>query len=68
MEYMGTKEAAEKFKVKPSTVSAWCREGRVPNAEQDATGSPWRIPIAFTKKDLLPKKKHITNNYIGETL
>lgn len=55
MEYMGTKEAAEKFNVKQSTVSAWCREGRVPNAEQDAPGSPWRIPVTFTRKDLLPK-------------
>ena len=57
MEYMGTKEAAEKLKVNPSTISAWCRDGRVPNAEQDAPGSPWRIPATFTKKDLLPKKK-----------
>lgn len=56
MEYMGTKEAAEKLKVKQSTVSAWCREGRIPNAEQDAPGSPWRIPANFTKKDLLQKR------------
>ncbi len=57
MEFMGTKEAAEKLKVKPSTIAAWCRENRVPNAEQDAKGSPWRIPISFTKEDLLPKNK-----------
>jgi len=57
MEFMGTKEAAEKLKVKQSTVSAWCREGRIPGAEQDAPGSPWRIPNAFTRKDLLPKRK-----------
>ena len=57
MEYMGTKEAAEKLKVKPSTITAWCRENRVPNAEHDAPGSPWRIPATFTKKDLLPKKQ-----------
>ena len=56
MEYMGTKETAEKLKVKQSTVSAWCREGRIPNAEQDAPGSPWRIPATFTRKDLLRKK------------
>ena len=55
MEYMGTKEAAEKLNVKQSTVSAWCREGRVPNAEHDAPGSPWRIPATFSIKDLLPK-------------
>lgn len=58
MEYMGTKEAAEKLNVKQSTVSAWCREGRVPNAEQDAKGSPWRIPIAFTINDLLPRNRN----------
>ena len=57
MEYMGSKEAAEKLKVTQATISAWCRENRIPNAEQDAPGSPWRIPIGFTRKDLLPKKK-----------
>ena len=57
MEYMGTKETAEKLKVKQSTVSSWCREGRIPNAEQDGPGSPWRIPATFTKKDLLPKRR-----------
>ena len=57
MEYMGTKETAEKLKVKQSTVSAWCREGRIPNAEQDAPSSPWRIPSTFTRKDLLPKRR-----------
>ena len=55
---MGTKEAAEKLNVKPSTVSAWCREGRIPNAEQDAKGSPWRIPANFTRQDLLPKQNN----------
>ena len=56
MEYMGTKETAEKLKVKQSTISAWCRERRIPNAEQDAPGSPWRIPANFTREELLPKK------------
>ena len=56
MEFMGTIEAAEKLNVKQSTVSAWCREGRIPNAEQDAKGSPWRIPANFTRQDLLPKQ------------
>ena len=36
MEFMGTKEAAEKLKLKQYTFSAWCREGRVPNAEQES--------------------------------
>ena len=39
MEFMGTKEVAEKLNVKQSTVSAWWREGRISNAEQDAKGN-----------------------------
>ena len=54
---MGTKEAAEKLHVKQATVAAWCREGRIPNAEQDAKRSPWRIPVGFTISDLLPKRR-----------
>ena len=54
MEFMGTKEAEEKLNVKQSTVSAWCRKGRIPNAK----GSPWRIPANFTMKDLLPKQSN----------
>lgn len=45
MEFMGTKEASEKWNVSQNTVSKWCREKKIPNAEQDAKGSPWRIPI-----------------------
>ena len=43
-EYMGTKEAGAKFGCNPSYVSALCRAGKIPGAEQDAPGSPWRIP------------------------
>lgn len=42
---IGTKEFANKFKVKQSNVSRWCREGKIPGATQDAKGSPWHIPI-----------------------
>ena len=45
MEFMGTKEAAEKWGFDKSTISRWCREERIEGAEQDAKGSPWRIPI-----------------------
>lgn len=45
MEYMGTKEAAEKWGYNPSTISAMCRKGVIQGAEQDAPGSPWRIPV-----------------------
>lgn len=42
--YMGTKEASELWGVPQNTISRWCREKRIP-AEQDAVGSPWRIPV-----------------------
>ena len=45
MEFMGTKEASEKWGVNSSTITRWCRDGRIEGAEQDAKGSPWRIPI-----------------------
>lgn len=54
MEFMGTKEASERWSVKQSTVSLWCRENRIPGAEQDRPGSPWRIPESFTLDQLLP--------------
>ncbi len=43
-ESMGTKEAAEKWGYKQSTISKWCREGKIPGADHDAKGSPWHIP------------------------
>jgi hypothetical protein len=46
------------LKEKQSTVSSWCREERIPNAEQDSEGSPWRIPANFTRQDLLPKQNN----------
>lgn len=41
---MGTKEAAELWGYKPATVAKWCRDGLIPGASQDDTGSPWHIP------------------------
>ena len=48
-EAIGTREFAEKFGVTPATVSKWCREGKIPNCNQDGKGSPWHIP-----KDAVP--------------
>ncbi len=45
MEFMGTKQAAEKWGYSQSIISNWCRNGKIKNAEQDKKGSPWRIPI-----------------------
>ena len=56
---MGTKEAAEKWGCKPSTVAKWCREDKIPGANQDGKGSPWHIPkdaeppAGFKKRNLL---------------
>ena len=48
-EAIGTREFAEKYGVTQATVSKWCREGKIPNCNQDGKGSPWHIP-----KDALP--------------
>lgn len=45
MEYMGTKTAAEKWGYTQATISNWCRQGKIDNAEQDSKGRAWRIPI-----------------------
>lgn len=45
MEYMGTKQASEKWGYSQATISNWCRKGIIKDAEQDKAGSPWRIPI-----------------------
>ena len=50
-EYSGTKAAAERWGVEPATVARWCREGRIPGAEQDRPGSPWRIPAHAVKPE-----------------
>ena len=61
LEYMGTKEASEKWGYKQSTISAMCRDGAIEGAEQDAKGSPWRIPVDTpnprTQRMLLKKKE-----------
>lgn len=35
-ETMGTKEAAELWGYDQKTVSKWCREGKIPDADQDS--------------------------------
>lgn len=43
-EYVGSKVKSEEWGVSQSTISKWCREGKIVGAEQDEKGSPWRIP------------------------
>ena len=45
MEFMGTKEAAKQWGLSPAYITKLCRQGKIPNAEQDGKGSPWRIPV-----------------------
>lgn len=43
-ESMGTKEASELWGIPQRKIAEWCRRGLIPDAEQDAKGSPWHIP------------------------
>ena len=43
-EAMGTREASKKWGYTPATISKWCREGLIPNVNQDKPGSSWHIP------------------------
>ena len=54
MEGMGTKKAAEVLHVSQETVARWCREKRIPGAEQDDVGFRLRLPvISFCQKSVL---------------
>ena len=54
---MGTQEAEKQWNVPRSTIARWCREGKIKGAEQDAKGSPWRIP----KDAKRPNRRRIRN-------
>lgn len=41
---IGVPAFAEKFGIAPRKVQKWCREGKIPGAEQDGKWRPWRIP------------------------
>ena len=49
MQFMGTKEASNRWGVSQARVARWCREGKIEGAEQDEPKSPWRIPIDTVK-------------------
>ena len=44
-DFVGRAAMAELWGCKQSTITKWCREGKIEGAEQDKTGSPWRIPV-----------------------
>lgn len=46
MEYMGTKEAAEKWGCSQRKVAEWCRKGKICLvAEPVKRGGRWQIPV-----------------------
>lgn len=53
---MGTKEAENQWGIPQNTIARLCREGRIKGAEQDAKGSPWRIP-KDALKPIIRKRK-----------
>jgi len=54
---MGTREAAEKWGCSQATVSRLCRMKKIPRVEQDAVGSPWRIPTDTEKPNSIRSGK-----------
>ena len=68
MEYIGTKEAAERLHVTQQHVSRLCRSGAFPNAKQSWDAHPWYIPVsdleAFERsrrpgKDIFSEKQSV---------
>ncbi len=46
MEYMGTREAAEKWGYAQSTISKWCKEGKISLVvKPEKKGREWQIPV-----------------------
>ncbi len=43
--YVGTSEAAKILGYSQAYLTKLCREGKLPDAEQDGRGKPWRIPV-----------------------
>ena len=41
--FVGTAVIAELWGCKQSTITKWCREGKIVGAEQDRGNSPWGI-------------------------
>ncbi len=52
-DYMGTREASEKWAYSQSTIANWCKAGKIPGAVQYRDRGPWFIP----KDAKCPKKK-----------
>ena len=49
---MGTREASEKWGYSQTTIAIWCRQGKIPGAQQYKERGPWAIP----KDAICPQK------------
>ena len=47
-DFVGTAAMAELWGCKQSTITKWCREGKIEGAEQDRVNSPWRGALITT--------------------
>lgn len=54
---VGTKEMAKQWGYSQATISRWCREGLIEDADQDGKGSPWHIPKDAECPRPIKKKK-----------
>ena len=50
-DFIGTKAMSEIWGCTPAQITKWCREGKIPGAEQDKPRSPWRIPVDALKPE-----------------
>lgn len=57
MEFMGTKEASERWGIPQNAISKMCRDGKIPGAEHDDERCPWRIPINAERPNYTTRKK-----------
>ena len=57
MEFMGTKEASRLWGILQEALPRMCRQNKIPGAEQDSKGSPWRIPRDAERPEYRRRKK-----------
>lgn len=64
--YISARSFADKVKKSPTTISKWCREGRIPGAYL-IDGITWRIPKDTKLSDIdIPKMGRPVENGNGQ--
>lgn len=58
LKMLGTKAMEKEWEISQATITCLCREGKVPGAEQDSPGSPWRIPEGTPRPAGVRPRKH----------